>query len=123
MSSGMKFRSVDCRCVCLWLGSCATVSGDTRSFDRFQEQTPAATSERDYRWGGYSLHVTRRRLAYARLWLITHQRVESHVNDFPIVAEPKMLSVVGVEIVHPDKVQNHRVSRDQPLKSPKNHKQ
>jgi len=193
MSSGMKFRSVVCRFVCLWLGSCATVSGDTRSFDRFQEQTPIATAERDeqdrligncgaialqissllaetpvsfdhvesildvkdaekgasltelaecagvlglkslvgkwrsmpptsrsypailpvvnsrgphyvvlagyengmllifdfprggwikqsvferdYRWSGYSLHVTRSRLAYARLWLITHQRI------------------------------------------------
>ncbi len=30
--------------------------------------------ERDYRWGGYAMHVTRSRLAYARLWLITHQR-------------------------------------------------
>ena len=48
------------------------------------------------------------------------REVEIHVNDLPIVAEPKKLSVVCVEIVHADKVQNQPAPRDQPLKSPKN---
>jgi hypothetical protein len=36
----------------------------------------------------------------------TGSEVEIQVNGFPIVAEPKKLSVVCVEIVHPDKIQN-----------------
>jgi|GEM_PF-3622544 len=33
-----------------------------------------AVFERDYRWNGYSLHVTNGNFAYAQLWAIIHQR-------------------------------------------------
>lgn len=48
------------------------------------------------------------------------RQIEVHVDDLPVIAEPEKLSVVCVEIVHPDKIQNQPASRDQPLKSPKN---
>jgi len=47
--------------------------------------------------------------------------VEINVNDIPIVAHAKELSVMGVQIVHHSKTQKHRLSRDHPLNSPKNH--
>lgn len=50
----------------------------------------------------------------------TGREIQIHVNDFPIVAEPKKLSVVCVEIVHPNKILNPRAPRDQTLKFPKN---
>src|SRR5690606_20302741 len=50
----------------------------------------------------------------------TSGQIEVHVDDLPVIAEPEKLSVVGVEIVHLDKIQNQPAPRDQPLKSPKN---
>ena len=34
--------------------------------------------------------------------------IEIDIDDFPVVAESKKLSVVCVEIVHPHKIQKHR---------------
>lgn len=46
-------------------------------------------------------------------------KVEIDFHDVPVSAEAKQLPIMGVEIVHLHRIQNHRRSDDLPLNSPK----
>jgi hypothetical protein len=47
-------------------------------------------------------------------------KVEIGFHNVPVIAEAEKLSIMGVEIVHLHRIQNHRRSDDLPLNSPKN---